>query len=96
MDEPTELAERALQLWSHANDSAEIFINGVSVAKSERQWTLEFYREVVLADGFPLRPGRNVVAVHARNLEGQMARIDVGLYRSLTADDLRRALADER
>ena len=65
----------------HHDEDAEIYINGVEVLNATR-WT-QGYIEEKISTGQPLKPGRNVIAVHChQNGGGQF--IDVGLLKTVT------------
>ncbi|MEO5712536.1 MAG: PQQ-dependent sugar dehydrogenase [Luteolibacter sp.] len=64
----------------HHDEDAEVFINGVQVLNASR-WTQGYIEEKV-STVQPLKPGRNVIAVHChQNGGGQF--IDVGLLKTV-------------
>lgn len=69
-----------LVIWAWCDDQAEFYLNGVVAAESG--WTEGEYRMLTLRPEAvaAIRPGRNVLAVHASNTIGGGA-LDVGLYR---------------
>jgi hypothetical protein len=69
---------QSVALRLHHDEDAEIFLNGVEVARVPR-WT-SGYIEVPLSSEMAraLRPGRNVLAIHCRQNNGGQY-IDAGL-----------------
>lgn len=64
----------------HHDEDAEVFINGVEVLNASR-WT-QGYIEEKISPAQPLKPGRNVIAMHChQNGGGQF--IDVGLLKTV-------------
>lgn len=70
-----------LALRIHHDEDAEVYLNGIEIARLQR-WTTEYVEIPVRATAAALRSGRNVLAIHCRQNSGAQY-IDAGLVEIL-------------